>query len=196
MWDELGSGVEGPAACADRIEAAVERDGPGAVPVAEQATVVSGEATHVGAFDVDGDGPDALVSGFDGFGDMELLVGDGVVGDPGVDEGHAHRPVAQQRGDRLEAPAPVDRLGGQGVAKLVVMDVTDPGAPPPNLDPFSTALDEKRLGYYVWLLIDSETTARSCRRSGSSHGVRSARAFTPRSIWGDITKSVGNIAAR
>lgn len=47
--DELGAGVVDAAAFADGLELAVERDGSGAVPVAEEAAVVGGEASHVGA---------------------------------------------------------------------------------------------------------------------------------------------------
>ena len=56
-----------------------------------------------------------------------VLVGDGAVGDAGVDEGHAQGAVPEQRGDGFEAHAPVDGLGGQGVAQLVRVDVTDSG---------------------------------------------------------------------
>jgi hypothetical protein len=43
-----------------------------------------------------------------------VLVGDDLVGDPGVDQGHLHLLFAQQ-GDGLEPHAAVGRLGGQRV---------------------------------------------------------------------------------
>ena len=64
--DELRSGVEEPPAFADGLECAVERDGPGAVSVAEQASVVGGESTHVRALDAGGQ-LGVLVAGFDGW---------------------------------------------------------------------------------------------------------------------------------
>ena len=82
-----------------------------------------------------------LVEGLDLLGDGEVLVGNGSVGDPGVDQGHGHGLVPEQRGDRLEAHAAVDGLGRQGVPELVgwtcpipaavgggVDGVVDPGA--------------------------------------------------------------------
>ena len=48
---ELGPGLEEPAALADGLEAAVEPDGPSAVSVPEQAAVLSGDASHVGPLD-------------------------------------------------------------------------------------------------------------------------------------------------
>ena len=36
--------------------------------------------------------------------------------------------MAEHRGNRLEAHAPVDALGREGVAELVRMDVSDPSA--------------------------------------------------------------------
>ena len=68
-----------------------------------------------------------VVERFDLFGDGEVLICDGLVGDPGVDHGHRERLVAEQRGDGFDAHAPVDGLGGQGVAELVGGDVTDAG---------------------------------------------------------------------
>ena len=67
------------------------------------------------------------VEGFDLVGDGEVLVGDGAVGDLRVAQGHVHRVVPEQRGDRLQAHAPVDGLGGEGVAHLVGVDVPEPG---------------------------------------------------------------------
>ena len=49
--------------------------------------------------------PDSPVLGFDGLGDLEVLIGDGAVGDAGVGQGHVHGAVAEQGGDRLEAHA-------------------------------------------------------------------------------------------
>ena len=48
-----------------------------------------------------------------------VFVGDYPVGDAGVDEGHLEGAVSEERGDRFEAHAPVDGLGGEGVAELV-----------------------------------------------------------------------------
>ena len=67
----------------------------------------------------------ASVVGLDGLGHPEVLVGDGAVRDAGIGHGHPHRPVAEEGGDRLQAHAPVDGLGGQGVAELVGVDVSD-----------------------------------------------------------------------
>ena len=67
------------------------------------------------------------VERFDFLGDREVLVGDGLVGDAGVDHCHRQSLVTEQRGDRFEARAPVDCLGGEGVAKLVRGHVADPG---------------------------------------------------------------------
>jgi hypothetical protein len=47
IGDELGSGVEEPAAFADALVRAVERGGAVAVPVAEEPAVVGGESSHV-----------------------------------------------------------------------------------------------------------------------------------------------------
>lgn len=71
---------------------------------------------------------EAWVAVLDGLRDTEVLIGDGAVRDPGAGEGHAHRPVTQQRGDGFETHAAVDRLGGECVAQLVGVDVTDAGA--------------------------------------------------------------------
>ena len=49
---ELGPGLEEAAALADALERAVERDGPRAVPVAEETPMVGGEAAHVRSLDV------------------------------------------------------------------------------------------------------------------------------------------------
>jgi len=46
-----------------------------------------------------------------------VFVGDDAVGDAGVDEGHLHAAVSEQRGDRFQAHPAVDRLGGQGVTQ-------------------------------------------------------------------------------
>jgi len=57
----------------------------------------------------------------------EVFVGDGAVGDAGVDEGHGHRSVPQHGGHGFEAHAVVDRLCRQRVTELVGVDVADPG---------------------------------------------------------------------
>ena len=124
---ELGPGLEEAATLADRLEGAVEPDRSGAVTVPQETPVLGGDAAHVGAFDAGRERFAALIAGLDGLGHPEVLLGDGPVRDAGIGQGHAHGAVSQQRGDRLEAHAPVDQPGGQGVAQLVGMDVTDPG---------------------------------------------------------------------
>ena len=113
---------------ADGLEVAVHLDGAGAVAVAEHAAVHLGaEFAHLGAFVVGGELAGLVVEGFDLLGDGEVLVGDGLVGDAGVDHGHGEGLVAEQGGDGVEAHAAVDGLGGQGVAELVGGDVADAG---------------------------------------------------------------------
>jgi len=68
------------------------------------------------------------VQDFDLLGDGEVFVGDDAVGDPGVHRGHRQVVMAEQGGDGFEAHAAVDGLGGQGVAQLVGVHVTDPGS--------------------------------------------------------------------
>ena len=60
-----------------------------------------------------------VVEGVDLVGDVVVGVGDGPVGDAGVDEGHPKCLVSQHGGDRFEAHAPVDGLGREGVTELV-----------------------------------------------------------------------------
>ena len=60
-------------------------------------------------------------------GDIEVFVGDGAIGDPGIDQCHLKVLVTQQGGDGFESHPPVDRLGGEGMAQLVRVDMTDPG---------------------------------------------------------------------
>ncbi|MDT0261525.1 hypothetical protein RM423_08975 [Jatrophihabitans sp. DSM 44399] len=57
------------------------------------------------------------VEGVDFRADGLVFVGDDAVGDAGVDEGHLHAAVSEQRGDRFQAHPAVDRLGGQGVTQ-------------------------------------------------------------------------------
>ena len=45
----------------------------------------------------------------------------------GIGQRHAHGAVTEQSGNGLEAHAPVDHSGGECVAELVGMDVTDAG---------------------------------------------------------------------
>ena len=68
--------------------------------VAEEAAVVGSEPPHVRSFDIGGQRLGLAVGRFDGFGDAEVFVGDGAVRDPRVGEGHAHRSMPEQRGDR------------------------------------------------------------------------------------------------
>src|SRR5271166_6583606 len=77
--------------------------GSGAVAVAEHAAVhLDTELAHFGAFGVGGQCAWLVVEGFDLFADGEVFVGDGAVGDSGVNEGHPHRSVPQQRGQGFE----------------------------------------------------------------------------------------------
>ena len=46
--------------------------------------------------------------------------------------------MAEEGGDRFDRHAPVDGLGGQGVAEFVGVDVADPGA---TCDGFDPAID-------------------------------------------------------
>jgi hypothetical protein len=119
--DEKGAGL------ADGLEVAVQFDWAGAVAVAEHAAVHLGaEAAHLGAFVRGGEPAGLVVEGFDLLGDVEVLVGDGLVGDAGIDHRHRQGLVAEQGGNRVEAHPPVDGLRGEGVAKLVRGDVPDP----------------------------------------------------------------------
>ena len=74
---------------------------------------------HLGAFVLGGQSLRLVVEGLDLLADLEVLVGDGAVGDPGIDHRHAQGAVTQQRGNRLEAHAAVDGLGSERVAELV-----------------------------------------------------------------------------
>ena len=101
--------------------------GSGAVAVAEESVVLAAQAGHLGSDGVCGERFGGGVEGVDLVGDGEVLIGDGAVGDLGVAQCHVHAAVAQHRCDRLQAHAAVDRLGGQGVAQLVGMDVRQSG---------------------------------------------------------------------
>jgi integrase/recombinase XerD len=127
-WAELDGGLEEGARLTDRLEVAVEADGTGAEAVAEHPLVHFGaQFAHLCAFGVGGQLAGRVVEGLDLFGDGEVLVGDGAVRDPGIHHGHPHRSVPEEGSDRFEAHAPVDGLGGEGVAQAVRVDVTDPG---------------------------------------------------------------------
>jgi len=125
---ELDGGDEEGAGLADRFEVAVHLDGSGAVAVAEHASVHLGaQVAHLGAFVGGGELLGLAVEGFDFLGGGEVLVSDGLVGDAGVDHGHCEGLVAEERGDRVDAHASVDGLGGEGVSQLVWGDVADAG---------------------------------------------------------------------
>ena len=96
--DELGSGLEEAAAFTDRVESAVGLDGSGAMTVAEQTSVELGGVTHR----VIRVHRSCAVAGFEGAGGVEVLVGDGGVGDAGVDERHPRRAMPKQRSDGLQ----------------------------------------------------------------------------------------------
>ena len=127
---ELDGGLEEGARLADRLEVAVQSHGSGAVAVAEHPSVHFGaQLARLGALGVAGQRLGCVVEGFDLFRDREVLVGHGAVGDAGINHGHPHRAMPQQSGDGLQRHAPVDRLGGQGVAQLVRCDVPDARGP-------------------------------------------------------------------
>ena len=99
-----------------------------AVAVAEHVPVHLGpQSTHIGAFVGGGEVLGLAVERFDFLGDREVFVGDGLVGDAGIDHRHCQGLVTEECGDCFETHASVDRLGGEGVAKLVWGHVADPG---------------------------------------------------------------------
>ena len=117
---EFDGGDEAGAGFADCFVVAVEFDGSDAVAVAEQALVHFGsEFAHLVAFVVGGKLAGLVVEGFDLFGDSEVLVCNGAVSDTCVDHHHGEGLVTEEGGDRFEAHASVDGLGGEGVAQLV-----------------------------------------------------------------------------
>ena len=104
---ELDGGLEEGAGLADRLEVAVQPDWSGAVAVAEHAAVHLGaQPAHLGAFSVGGQFFRRVVERLDLLADGEVLLGDGAIGDTGVNHGHPHRAMAQKGGDRLERHAP------------------------------------------------------------------------------------------
>ncbi|WP_411283462.1 hypothetical protein [Lapillicoccus sp.] len=89
---ELDGGDEESAALADGLEVAVGLDGSCAVPVAEHAQVhLAAEFAHLAAFVVSRQLAGLTGEGFDFLCDVEVLLGDGLVGDPGVDHRHGQR---------------------------------------------------------------------------------------------------------
>ena len=66
-----------------------------------------------------------VVEHVDLFADGFVFVGDDAIRDAGVDEGHFHGAMSEERGDRFEAHPAVDGLGGEGVAELVGVHVAD-----------------------------------------------------------------------
>lgn len=114
----------------DRLVLAVEGGGPVAPSVAQHTLVVSGG--EVG--DANGCGPvgsqswGVVVEGINLVGDFVVGVSNGPVSNPGVDQGHAQRLVAQEGCDCFEAHAPVDGLGSKGVTQLVWMHMTNAGS--------------------------------------------------------------------
>ena len=86
---ELDGGDEEAAGFADRLEVAVHVDRSSAVAVAEHASVHLGaELAHLPAFVVGGELAGLAVEGLDFLGDGEVFVGDGLVGDTGVNHCH------------------------------------------------------------------------------------------------------------
>ena len=125
---ELGAGAEVGAGFAGGFHAAVEFGGAGAEAVAEHAGVgFAAQPGHAGGLVVGGQFGRLAVEGVDLGADRGVLVGDDPVGDPGVDQGHLHLPVAEQRGDGFQPHAAVDGLGGQGVPQLVRVHAGDAG---------------------------------------------------------------------
>jgi integrase len=123
---EFDGGLEESAGFADGFEVAVQADGPGAVAVAEHPAVhLDTQLAHFSAFGLGGQCAWLVVEGFDLFADGEVFVGDGAVGDSGINEGHPHRSVPQQRGQRFEGHATVDRLGRQSMPEAVGRNMTD-----------------------------------------------------------------------
>jgi hypothetical protein len=66
--------------------------------------------------------------GIDLVGHFVVGVGNGLVSDSGIDQGHAQCFVSQHGGDGFEAHAPLDGLGSEGVPQLVGVHVPDPGS--------------------------------------------------------------------
>lgn len=127
---ELDGGLEKRARLADRLEVAVEADGPGAVAVAEHALVHLGpQPAHLGTLGVGGQLSGLVVERLDFLCDREVLVRDGAVGDTGVHHGHAHRSMTEKGGYSFEAHPSVYGLGGERVAQSVRADMSDAGDP-------------------------------------------------------------------
>ena len=115
------------------------------------------------------------------------------------------RIMPEQRRDRFQAHAPVDRLGGQGVAQLVGMHVADPGplgrgddvavdgAPVEGLsvvafdepsgprrwaggEPVGDELDEQRVQWHVAVVVElADGDAQPVGVADADHGVRGER---------------------
>ncbi len=82
---EFDGGCEEGAGFADRLVAAAQRGGPGAVSVAEQAPGGLGvQAPHVRSPGAGGKHRLGVIEGFDLLADGEVFLGDGPVSDPGV----------------------------------------------------------------------------------------------------------------
>ena len=96
---------------------------PRAPAVSEHAAVLEAKAVHLGRLGQIGR---LLVERLDLVHRRPVLVGHRLVGDAGITDGHAQRAVPEQLGDRFEPHSPVHRLGGERVAQLVGMDVSDP----------------------------------------------------------------------
>jgi hypothetical protein len=104
---EVGAGLAG------RFHPAVEFGRAGADAVSEHPGLgFSAQAGQAGAFVVGRQFGRLPVERVDLGANGGVLVGDDLVGDPGVDQGHLHLLFAQQ-GDGLEPHAAVGRLGGQ-----------------------------------------------------------------------------------
>ena len=164
---EFDGGLEESAGFADGFEVAVQADGSGAVAVAEHPAVhLDTELAHLGAFGLGGQCARLVVEGFNLFADGEVFVGDGAVGDAGVNEGHPHRSVPEQRGQGFEGHAAVDCLGGQRVPQPVRADVADPGGAGGFGDgPIDAALAD------ALAVLDEQVAAAQAGGSGGEPGV-------------------------
>lgn len=103
------------------------------------------------------------VEGFDLLGDGEVVVwGGGLGGDAGMDHGCREGLVADLGGDGVEAHAPVDGLGGEGVAEMVGGDVVDAGVDGLGVEDLVDPVDGEGRGRWRSMRRRSERTLRAC----------------------------------
>ena len=114
--------IPGPTAITAEVLAA------GARPVPEHPTVhLAPELAHLGAFVAGRQFAWLVIQGFNLLRHGEVLVSHGLIGDTRVDHCHRQRLMAEQSGDGIQAHAPIDGLGGQGVPKLVSRHMPNSG---------------------------------------------------------------------